>query len=113
MTPFIVPHSGPGGWGDYKYKTEETKNIVNHLMLTGPNQHKCAQLAMHTHWGPVSAVCSRLHMHVPVRESVMHTDIALPCSPHHKASHTDLSVLYWLGHPMVMVRDGLQILAVR
>ena len=44
----------------------------------------CVQLAMHMQWGPVSVVCSRHHMHVPVPHvSVMHIDIVLPTTGRH------------------------------
>ena len=63
-TPFIVP----------RWRGDKTLTLTEHM---------CVQLAVHRQCGPVSVVCSRRHVRVPARESVMHTDSVLPTRGRH------------------------------
>ena len=65
-----------------------------HKTLLRLTEHGCLQLAMYTQWGPVSVICSRCHVHIPVRES--QSCIQTMFSPPQGVTHWHLSALLTL-----------------
>ena len=98
-TPFIDPHSGPGGRGAFRRRGHKTLLTLTEL---------CVQLAMHKQYRGqwVSFVVAAMCTYLSVRVSPAYGH----CSPHHRASQIDHSMLYWLWHPVATVWDSLQCL---
>ena len=90
-----------GTWGVGGRKVEGTWNVLNvnrtHLRSAG-HAHAVGACELFV----VGATCTYLSPRVS--HAYGH------CSPHHRVSHNDLSVLHWLWHPVVTERDGLQCL---